>query len=50
MFDASAMAYEQNVAATAAIVSRRYLGPVRDALKDEAEQLLRLLYGPLTTA
>jgi hypothetical protein len=30
--------------------SRRYLGPVRDALKDEAERLLRLLYRPLTTA
>ena len=30
--------------------SRRYLGPARDALKDEAERLLRLLYRPLTTA
>jgi fructose-bisphosphate aldolase, class II len=26
--------------------SRRYLGPARDALKDEAERLLRLLTGP----
>ena len=30
--------------------SRRYLGPARDALKDEAARLLRLLYRPLTTA
>ena len=30
--------------------SRRYLGPAREALKDEAERLLRLLYRPLTTA
>jgi fructose-bisphosphate aldolase class II len=35
------------LAANPAMVdSRRYLGPARDALKDEATRLLRLLSGP----